>query len=112
MISLHKLPGFLPFTFSGNKRAIVKVIFSQDDKRIFSIAENGVMIFWKWTTERSAESESVLKFEEFKTGKRLKTGDKPNQYIVTQSDTKLMTELEKEASKGRYLLEKKSQFQI
>ena len=28
MISLHKLPGFLPFTFSGNKRSIVKVIFS------------------------------------------------------------------------------------
>ncbi|MFM7850761.1 MAG: hypothetical protein ACKO96_02315 [Flammeovirgaceae bacterium] len=28
MISLHKLPNFLPFTFSGNKRHIVKVIFS------------------------------------------------------------------------------------
>lgn len=54
LISLHKLPGFLPFTFSGNKRAIVKVIFSQDDRRIFSIAENGVMLLWRWTDERSA----------------------------------------------------------
>ena len=80
LISLHKLPGFLPFTFSGNKRAIVKVIFSQDDRRIFSIAENGVMLLWRWTDERSAESESILKFQEFKTGKRLKTGDKPNEY--------------------------------
>ena len=62
MISLHKLPGFLPFTFNGNKRAIIKVIFSQDDRRLFSISESGTMLLWKWTEERSKESESVLKF--------------------------------------------------
>lgn len=62
MISLHKLPGFLPFTFSGNKRKIKKVIFSQDDKRLFSIAENGTMLMWRWTEEKSQESEAVLKF--------------------------------------------------
>jgi periodic tryptophan protein 2 len=83
MISLHKLPGFLPFTFSGNKRQIKKVIFSQDDRRLFSIAENGTMLMWKWTEERSQESEAVLKFQAFKTGKRLKTGDK-NEYKSTQ----------------------------
>jgi periodic tryptophan protein 2 len=37
MISLHKLPNFLPFTFSGNKRPIIKAFFSQDNRRIFSI---------------------------------------------------------------------------
>ena len=53
MISLHKLPGFLPFTFNGNKRAIIKVIFSQDDRRLFSISESGTMLLWKWIEERS-----------------------------------------------------------
>jgi len=110
MISLHKLPNFLPFTFSGNKRHIVKVIFSQDDRRIFSISESGTMLMWKWTDERSDESQKVLKFQEFKTSKRLKVGDKPNEYQVQEADKELMTDFERDASKGRFLLEKKSQF--
>ncbi len=66
------------------------------------------MLLWRWTEDRSNESEAVLQFQAFKTGKRLKTGDKPNEYIVQPSDIDLMTSLEKEASKGRFLLEKKS----
>jgi len=66
------------------------------------------MIFWKWTEEKSTESEALLKFQEFKSGKRLKTGEKPNQYVVTSNDIELMTDFEREAPKGRYLLEKKS----
>jgi periodic tryptophan protein 2 len=62
MISLHKLAHFLPFTFAGNKRQIVKALFSQDDRRLFSIAENGMMLMWKWSEERSEASEQVLKF--------------------------------------------------
>ena len=53
MISLHKLAHFLPFTFAGNKRHIVKAMFSQDDRRLVSIAENGLMLMWKWTEDRS-----------------------------------------------------------
>lgn len=111
MISLHKLPGFLPFTFSGNKRKIVKVLFSQDDRRLFSVSESGTMLMWKWSDERSDESNSVLKFQQFKTGKRLKVNDK-SQYVVKEADVELMTSLERDAAKGRFLLEKKSQFQI
>jgi len=66
------------------------------------------MLLWRWTEERSAESNSVLNFQAFKTGKRLKTGDKPNEYKVKESDIDLMTSLERDASKGRFLLEKKS----
>jgi hypothetical protein len=39
---------------------------------------------WKWTEERSKESEALLKFQSHKTGKRLKTGDKPNEYKSTE----------------------------
>ena len=45
-------------------------------------------------------------------GKRLKVGSKPNEYKVTQEDTALFTELEREASQGRFLLEKKSKFAL
>ena len=38
LISLHKIPNFLPITFAGNKKPIVSAFFSADSKRIFSIA--------------------------------------------------------------------------
>jgi WD40 repeat protein len=38
LMSLHKIVGFLPFTFSGNKRKIVKVFFSEDNQRLFSVS--------------------------------------------------------------------------
>ena len=38
LISLHKLPDFLPFTFSGNKKPIVSAFFSSDSKRIFCLS--------------------------------------------------------------------------
>ena len=66
------------------------------------------MLMWKWTEERSEESQKVMKFQEFKTSKRLKLGDKPNEYQVQTADEDLMTSLERDASKGRFLLEKKS----
>ena len=51
---------------------------------------------WKWTEDRSKETNSQIKFEEFKMGKRLKTGDKLNEYKVVKYDEELFTELEKE----------------
>jgi len=57
----------------------------------------------------------MIKFAEHKMGKRLKlssSADKPNAYNVTETDIELMTELERESSKGRYLLEKRSRFAL
>ena len=115
MISLHKIPHFLPFTFAGNKKPIVSAFFSADSKRIFSIAQNGTLLLWKWTPDRSEEANSAIKFAEYKMGKRLKlttNADKPNAYQVTEADMELMTELERESAKGRFLLEKRSRFQL
>lgn len=53
MMSLHKIKDYLPFTFAGNKKKIVKAFFSEDNQRIFTVASNGALIFWKWTTEKS-----------------------------------------------------------
>jgi periodic tryptophan protein 2 len=56
MMSLHKIEGFLPFTFSGNKKKIVSAFFSEDNQRIFSISKNGRVSIWKWTETKSEKS--------------------------------------------------------
>ena len=45
-------------------------------------------------------------------GKRLKVGDKPNEYLPVEADTELYTDLEKRITKGRYLLEKKTKITL
>jgi len=56
MMSLHKIVGFLPFTFSGNHKKIVNAFFSEDNTRIFTVSQNGVVLLWKWTDEKSEAS--------------------------------------------------------
>jgi len=38
MLSLHKIEGFLPFTFSGNPKRIVSAFFNENSQNIFSIS--------------------------------------------------------------------------
>jgi periodic tryptophan protein 2 len=65
MISLHKLPNFLPLTFAGNKKPIVKAFFSSDSKKLYTIASNGTLLMWKWNDEKSEEAQAVLEFKGF-----------------------------------------------
>lgn len=65
LMSLHKIPGFLPFTFSGNHKKIVNAFFSQDNSRIFTVSQNGVVLLWKWTNEKSEASQKQLEFKQF-----------------------------------------------
>lgn len=112
MMSLHKIQNFLPFTFGGNKQKIVRAFFSENNSRIFSIAQNGVILLWKWTEEKSEGAQKVLEFEEFKRGKRLKTGTKPNEYVSIDADTQYYTSLERSITQGRFLLEKKTKLSL
>ena len=45
-------------------------------------------------------------------GKRLKTGDKPNEYVPVEEDTLLYSEFENKVTLGRYLLEKKTKVNL
>lgn len=62
MMSLHKLEGYLPFTFGGHKKKLIKVFFSQDDSRIFTLSQNGTILLWKWVDERSEGVQRQLEF--------------------------------------------------
>ena len=67
MLSLHKIEGFLPFTFSGNHKPIVSAFFSQDNQRIFTVSQSGQVLIWKWVNEKSEESQKQLEFAQFKS---------------------------------------------
>ena len=53
-----------------------------------------------------------MEFAQFKMGKRLKTGDKPNEYVPVEEDTQLYSELENKVTQGRFLLEKKTKVNL
>jgi WD40 repeat protein len=112
MMSLHKIKDFLPFTFSGNNRKIVSAFFSQDNSRIFTVSQNGVVLLWQWTDERGEGAQKQMEFAQFKSQKRLKVGGKPNEYVQSETDVSLMTELERKITSGRFLLEKKHRFTL
>lgn len=44
--------------------------------------------------------------------KRLKTGTKENEYVPVEEDISLYSDLEKKITQGRFLLEKKTKFQL
>jgi periodic tryptophan protein 2 len=108
MMSLHKIEGFLPFTFGGHKKPIVKAFFSEHSHRLFTVSANGTILIWKWTDDKSEGAQRNLEFHQFKSGKRLKTGAKPNEFIPIEEDTDLYSELEQKITTGRFLLEKKT----
>ena len=83
-----------------------------DNQRMFSISQNGTLLLWKWTDERSQEAQNALEFEGFRSGKRLKVGEKPNQYKIKDADVALFTDFERQSSQGRFLLEKKFRFSL
>jgi hypothetical protein len=76
------------------------------------VSQNGTILIWKWTDEKSEGVQRNLEFAEFKMGKRLKTGEKPNEYVPVDEDTQLYSEFENKVTKGRFLLEKKTKVNL
>lgn len=111
LMSLHKLEGFLPLTFGGHKKPIIKAFFSEENDRLFSVAQNGTILIWKWTDEKSEGVQRNLEFAQFKMGKRLKVNEK-NEYVPVEEDRELYSAFEQKVTQGRYLLEKKTKISL
>lgn len=106
--SLHKLPGFQPFIFKGNKNPIINAFFAEGQKWIFSIANDGTILLWKWVNERSESFQNQMNFEEWRWSKKMRTGEKDSDIIlIDDEDFNAMSEFEKSIVEGRFLLEKK-----
>ena len=113
LFSLHKLEGFIPITFSGNKHPIVKAFFSQGNDRIYSLARDGTILLWKWVEERSKEFKEQLRFSYQKTVKRPKISEENSEESEEEETENIfLSEFERKIMKGRYVLEKKHKIKL
>ena len=116
LLNVFKIKDYVPLMFTGHKKKVVNCVFSEDMNRIYSISQDGVMFIWKYVSEKSKEYIKALTFERrVKGNKNLKSkeeltneeedendnDDKEDEYY-SEYETKIMT--------GRYILEKKQQF--
>ena len=116
LLNVFKIKNYVPFKFIGHKKKIIKCFFSEDNLRIFSISQDGIILIWKYEEDVSEEYLKRKKFEKYKNFKNLKgkfenddeneTDDENNE----NEDEKYLTEFEKKISNGRFILEKKQQF--
>lgn len=112
LFSLHKLDGFIPITFSGNKHPIVNAFFSQGMERIFSVARDGTLLLWKWVQERSEAFNEQVRFSYFKTPKRRKMTEDSDAESPLAEDNPYLSDFEKRILTGRYVLEKKQKIKL
>jgi hypothetical protein len=75
------------------------------------VSQNGTILIWKWTDEKSEGVQRNLEFAQFKMGKRLKVNDK-NEYVPVEEDRELYSVFEQKVTIGRYLLEKKTKISL
>jgi periodic tryptophan protein 2 len=118
LLNLFKIEGYIPFCFTGNKRKIINAMFSEDNLRIYSISKEGTLFVWQYVEEKSEEFLKRSRFErQIKSNSNLKgldelvTNDSEGEEDQEKVD-EFCSDYEKKIQTGRYILEKKQQFQI
>ena len=120
LLNVFKIKNYIPFMFSGHKTKIINCIFSLDMSRIYSISQDGVMFIWKYTQEKSEEFMKMLEFQgRIKSNKNLQSKEEVNNNNNDDDgddddehddEEEYYTQYEKQIICGRYILEKKQQF--
>ena len=120
LLNVFKIKNYVPFKFIGHKKKIVKCFFSEDNLRIFSVSQDGVILIWKYVEDLSEEFLKRKTFEKYKNYKNLKgkfendenenDNENDDENENENDDEKYLTEFEKKISSGRFVLEKKQQF--
>ena len=106
-----------------SKGIFLKNFYYEDMNRIYSISQDGIMFIWKYINEKSDEYKKQLNFERrIKGNKNLKSKselDIENNYTsseeedeINNDELKYYSDYEKRILCGRYILEKKQQFNI
>ena len=119
-MNVFKIKNYVPFKFIGHKKKIVKCFFSEDNLRIFSVSQDGVILIWKYVEDLSEEFLKRKTFEKYKNYKNLKgkfeneenenDNENDDENENENDDEKYLTDFEKKISSGRFVLEKKQQF--
>lgn len=69
--------GFVPVLLTGHRGGIVGAYFTEDDRSIVSVAEDGAIFEWAWKPVSDEEWEKQMRYQKFvKRGKNFKAGKK------------------------------------
>lgn len=116
LLNVFKIKDYVPLMFTGHKKKVVNCVFSEDMNRIYSISQDGVMFIWKYVSEKSKEYIKALTFERrVKGNKNLKskeelTNEEDDENDYDDKEDEYYSEYETKIMTGRYILEKKQQF--
>lgn len=116
LLNVFKIKDYVPLMFTGHKKKVVNCVFSEDMNRIYSISQDGVMFIWKYVSEKSKEYIKALTFERrVKGNKNLKskeelTNEEEDENDNDNKEDEFYSEYETKIMTGRYILEKKQQF--
>ena len=116
LLNVFKIKDYVPLMFTGHKKKVVNCVFSEDMNRIYSISQDGVMFIWKYVSEKSKEYIKALTFERrVKGNKNLKskeelTNEEDDENYYDDKEDEYYSEYETKIMTGRYILEKKQQF--
>ena len=109
IFSLHKIKDFIPFTLAGHKATPAMAAFSGQHSHVFSLGKDGYMNIWKWINEVSEGFRKQQEFTLHKFGKKLKVVEKE---VDVDEELEYYSEFEKQAAKGRFILEKKQRYEL
>ncbi len=118
LLNVFKIKNYIPLMFTGHRKKLINCFFSEDNNRIYSISQDGIMFIWKYINEKSEEYKKQLNFERrVKGNKNLKSKNELMENSSSSEDEKndeleYYSDFEKRILTGRYILEKKQQFNI
>ena len=118
LLNVFKIKNYIPLMFTGHRKKLINCFFSEDNNRIYSISQDGIMFIWKYINEKSEEYKKQLNFERrVKGNKNLKSKNELMENSSSFEDEKndelqYYSDFEKRILSGRYILEKKQQFNI
>ena len=118
LLNLFKIENYSPFSFIGHKKKVIMAVFSENNEKLFSISEDGVLFIWKYISEKSKEFKERANFNKKRSMMNLDSQEyveeteNPNEENLEEEtrEMSLYTEFEKKIYSGRYILEKKQVF--
>ncbi len=114
IFSVHKIPGFIPFTLAGHKATPIMAAFTREHTHVFSLGKDGYMNIWKWVDEVSESFRKQQAFALQRFGKKLKVveAEAGSEDEGQKEDLEYYSEFEKKVTKGRFVLEKKQRYEL
>jgi len=121
IFTVFLVKNYTPICLTGHKSSIVYATSDSKFNYVYTLAKDGMFLFWKWVDDYVSETyKKIQQYEKFKAGKKIKVGknegikkegEDEEEVDEDQGDMRFASETEKRLTKGRLILEKKQLFQ-